>query len=112
MVGRQALKIVSKGGAEKRTTTERRDYIRHSRPRGLSITQGCRLMALPRSTFYNAPAKATVDAEILANIASICDEFESYGYRRVGAALRHQGVIVNSKTVTVDLPRFIDEVYP
>lgn len=56
-------------------------------------------MALPRSTFYNAPAKATVDAEILANIAGICDEFESYGYRRVGAALRHQGIIVNSKKV-------------
>lgn len=45
------------------------------------------------------PAKATVDRDILANIAGICDEFESYGYRRVGAALRHQGVIVNSKKV-------------
>lgn len=56
-------------------------------------------MALPHSTFYNAPAKATVDRDILANIAGICDEFESYGYRRVGAALRHQGVIVNSKKV-------------
>ena len=28
---------------------------------------------------------------------AICDEFECYGYRRVGAALRHQGVVVNSK---------------
>ena len=30
---------------------------------------------------------------------AICDEFESYGYRRVGAALRHQGIVVNSKRV-------------
>jgi putative transposase len=27
----------------------------------------------------------------------ICDEFEAYGYRRVGAELHHQGVIVNHK---------------
>ena len=27
----------------------------------------------------------------------ISDEFECYGYRRVGAALRHQGVVVNGK---------------
>jgi transposase len=40
MVGRQASREqVSKGGAEKRTTAERRDYIRHCRPRGLSIAQ-------------------------------------------------------------------------
>ena len=35
--------------------------------------------------------------ELLARIGAICDEFECYGYRRVGAALRHQGVVVNGK---------------
>jgi HTH-like domain len=30
---------------------------------------------------------------------AICDEFEAYGYRRVGAALRHQGVVVNGKKI-------------
>ena len=30
-------------------------------------------------------------------IGTICDEFECYEYRRVGAALRHQGVVVNGK---------------
>ena len=54
-------------------------------------------MGLPRSTFYD-PAPAKVDAgEILAQIGVICDEFECYGYRRVGAALRHQGTVVNGK---------------
>ena len=39
------------------------------------------------------------EAEIVARIEAICEEFEAYGYRRVGAALRHQGIIVNSKKV-------------
>src|SRR6202521_3254346 len=29
----------------------------------------------------------------------VCDEFEAYGYRRVGAELRHQGVVVNHKKI-------------
>ncbi|RWX63085.1 transposase, partial [Mesorhizobium sp. M4B.F.Ca.ET.089.01.1.1] len=30
---------------------------------------------------------------------AICDEFEFYSYRRVGAALRQQGVVVNNKKI-------------
>ena len=55
MVGRQALEIEFKGGAEKRTAAEKRDYIRHCRPRGVSIAEGCRLMGIGRSTFYDTP---------------------------------------------------------
>lgn len=54
-------------------------------------------MGLARSTFYD-PAPATLDADaVLTRIGAICDEFECYGYRRVGAALRHQGIVVNGK---------------
>ena len=54
-------------------------------------------MGLSRSTFYDA-APAALDADgLLARIDAVCDEFECYGYRRVGAALRHQGVVVNGK---------------
>ena len=56
-------------------------------------------MGLPRSTYYDAPVATADEAEIVARIEAICDEFEAYGYRRVGAALRHQGIIVNSKKV-------------
>ena len=38
-------------------------------------------------------------AEIVANITATCDEFEAYGYRRVGAELRHRGMVVNSKKI-------------
>ena len=59
MVGRQALEIeFLKGGSEKHTAAEKREYIRHHRPRGLSIAEGCRLMGLSRSTYYNVPSFA------------------------------------------------------
>ena len=32
-------------------------------------------------------------------IVVICDEFETYGYRRVRAELRHQGFVVNGKKI-------------
>ena len=65
----------------------------------MSVTTECRLMGLARSTYYDAPRVAVDDTEIVARIRAICEEFETYGYRRVGAALRHQGVVVNGKKV-------------
>ena len=43
-------------------------------------------MGLPRSTYYDAPVATADEAEIVARIEAICEEFEAYGYRRVGAA--------------------------
>jgi len=56
-------------------------------------------MGIARSTFYDAPPMKLGDAAIVARIRAICDEFEAYGYRRVAAALRHQGLVVNGKKV-------------
>jgi putative transposase len=56
-------------------------------------------MGLPRSTYYDVPAVQAGDVEIVAAMTTICDEFEAYGYRRVGAELRHRGLLVNSKKV-------------
>ena len=51
------------------------------------------------STYYGyAPAPAD-DAAILEAIAILCDEFECYGWRRVRAALRQQGLVVNHKKI-------------
>ena len=52
-----------------------------------------------RSTFYDAPARKTADADIVARITAICEEFERYGYRRVGAELRHQRITVSAKKI-------------
>jgi putative transposase len=56
-------------------------------------------MGIGRSTFYNTPDARASDAIIVAEMKTICDEFEAYGYRRVGAELRHRGIVVNSKKV-------------
>ena len=56
-------------------------------------------MGLSRSTFYDAPAMPIDETELVARMQAICDEFEAYGYRRVGAALRRQGVVVNHKKI-------------
>ena len=56
-------------------------------------------MGIARSTFYHVPTERIGDAELLTAIAAICDEFEAYGWRRVQAALRHQGVIANHKRI-------------
>ena len=53
-------------------------------------------MGLARSTFYDRPAPSP-PGDLLGRIGAICDEFECYGYRRVGAAWRHQGAVVNGK---------------
>jgi putative transposase len=56
-------------------------------------------MGLPRSTYYDAASRKADDAEIVSTMKAICDEFEAYGYRRVGAELRHRGIVVNSKKI-------------
>lgn len=52
-------------------------------------------MSRSRSTFYS-PVPTPLDAgKVIAQIGAICDEFECYGYRRVGAALQQQGIVIN-----------------
>ncbi|WP_394893334.1 IS3 family transposase [Mesorhizobium sp. AaZ16] len=73
--------------------------MRRHRPRGISIAEGCRLMGIARSTYYDRPQKQADDTAIVEAVFAICDEFEFYGYRRVGAALRQQGFVVNHKKI-------------
>jgi hypothetical protein len=53
------------------------------RPRGVSVAEGCRLMGIGRSVFYDTPEARARDLTIVAEMKTICDEFEAYGYRRV-----------------------------
>jgi putative transposase len=56
-------------------------------------------MGIARSTYYDAPLSIHDDTAIVEAIGAICDEFEHYGWRRVRAALRHQGMLVNHKKI-------------
>jgi len=56
-------------------------------------------MGIARSTYYDRPVSMLDDTAIVEAIGAICDEFEHYGWRRVRAALRQQGVVVNHKKI-------------
>jgi putative transposase len=56
-------------------------------------------MEIARSTYYDRLEKAADDTAIVEAMFAISDEFEFYGYRRVGAALRQQGLVVNHKKI-------------
>ena len=100
--GRQAgaRERVFKGGLARRIAAEKRDYVRHRRPRGLSVAEGCRLMGLARSTYYDEPQGQPIEeARLVERIKEICAEWPSYGYRRVTAELHAEGILVNHKKV-------------
>jgi len=55
-------------------------------------------MNLARSTFYDEPAgQPPGDAKVVQKIGEICAEYPRYGYRRVTAQLRRDGLVVNHK---------------
>jgi transposase len=56
LVGKQTLEIeFLKGGSQAHTADQKRAYIRYHRPGGLSVAEGCRLMGIARSTYYDRP---------------------------------------------------------
>ena len=56
-------------------------------------------MGVARSTYYDRTAVELDDTALVVAITAICDEFEAYGWRRVRAALRQQGVVANHKRI-------------
>jgi len=57
-------------------------------------------VSLPRSKYYYKPKNDTSkDTFILEKIEGIAAAFPSYGYRRVTAALKREGLAVNHKRV-------------
>ena len=56
-------------------------------------------MGIGRSAFYDTPDARARDLSIVAEMKTICDEFEAYGYRRVDAELCHRGIVVNAKKI-------------
>src|SRR4249919_3093740 len=95
-----ARERVSKGGFAAQSPADKRDYVRRCRPRGLSVAEGCRLMELARSTYYDEPQGQPVEeARLVERIKHICAEWPSHGYRRVTAELQATGCLVNHKKV-------------
>jgi putative transposase len=56
-------------------------------------------MGIARSSFYAEPVPTGDDTALVEAMHAIKDEFEAYGWRRMQAALRQQGWLVNHKKV-------------
>lgn len=54
-------------------------------------------MGLARVTYHDKPATSIDDTALVETMAAVSDSFEAYGYRRMQAALRHRGFVVNHK---------------
>ncbi len=72
--------------------------------RKLDVQHLCRLAALPRATYYRHRTRTPREAdecELRDLIQRICLKlrYKFYGYRRVTAALRRLGMVVNAKKV-------------
>ena len=56
-------------------------------------------MGIARSTYYRASGGSADDTALVEAMHAIKDEFEAYGWRRMQAALRHRGWVVNHKKI-------------
>jgi putative transposase len=60
-------------------------------------------MRIARSTYYDRPAVSSDDTALVERMVAISDGFEAYGYRRIQAALRQHGFVVNHKKLRIDV---------
>jgi putative transposase len=66
----------------------------------VSVAAVCRVLALPRATYYRAPKpEAEADMRLRASIQQVALEWPAYGYRRITAELNRRGYEVNRKRV-------------
>ena len=72
------------------------------RAHSISIAEGCRLMGIARSTYYDQPETAVDDTALVETMGEISDSFEAYGYRRMQAALRQSGIREPQEDQTID----------
>jgi putative transposase len=59
----------------------------------------CAVLGLPRSTFYYHPAPPDATTTLRTALERLALEWPTYGYRRLTAQLRREGVVANSKRV-------------
>ena len=71
----------------------------------MPLSRACNLIGIPRRTYYNRKrftvriVNTRITDEIVIRIREICSERVTYGYRRIWAMLRNEGIYLNPKTV-------------
>ena len=65
----------------------------------MSERQACRLVGLSRSTLHYEPKRSVGDEQLRHRIIELAQERRRFGYRRIHALLRRDGMVVNHKRV-------------
>jgi transposase len=74
LVGKQALELeFLKGGQRNAPPARSEPTSAIARPEAVSVAEGCRLMGISRSAYYDAPAMALDDIAIVANQLWVAD---------------------------------------
>jgi putative transposase len=66
---------------------------------GISVRRQCQLVSVNRSKLYYASQAKRNDAELCQETMEIYEKYPIYGYRRITAILRRQGLKVNKKRI-------------
>ncbi|WP_271498081.1 IS3 family transposase [Bradyrhizobium sp. CCBAU 11357] len=103
---RQALRALERPAAQGKPASASIEVIQTRASQvtdpNVDVQRLCRLAGLPRATYYRHLVKRsseTAECELRDVIQRICLKHVFYGYRRVTAALRRQGMLVNAKKV-------------
>jgi putative transposase len=81
------------------SASARRERARYAMERGISQRRACALAGLPRSTLDYQYLKPAKDLPLQTKLRELALQHKRYGYRRVAALLRRQGLQVNTKRV-------------
>ncbi len=76
--------------------------MRAAGTQGADVERLCALGGIARASYYRsfeAHAPLEADTELLSHIQTLSLRFRFYGYRRIAAQLRREGIIVNAKRV-------------
>jgi hypothetical protein len=86
-VGRQALELeVAKSLEQLGLTVEQKRALTVQLAIAYPVSLVCRMLGLPRSSFYYQP-QASADDELKAAIEEVIATWPTYGYRRVTAQI-------------------------
>lgn len=82
------------------TPQARRDAVTEMRAvTAISERRACRLVGLSRSTLRYEPRSTSANVQLQTQIIDLAQERRRFGYRRIHALLRREGVEVNHKRV-------------
>ena len=92
-------------GKVARSPGDKARLIQAHRPPGLSVARACAALGLARSRFYALVGRPPKERPLDARVEETCLRFEAYGYRRVAAQLRREGLAVGRKAVRASMRR-------